>query len=56
MDPKPSHNQKAIKCLSEDDAFFSSIGRFFFEFSQLEYSVRFTTAKAALKQSPALPI
>jgi hypothetical protein len=42
-----THNQDAIKPLNEDDAFFSSIGRFLFEFSQLEYALRVLVAEIA---------
>ena len=41
-----THNQEAIRSLGEDDAFFSAIGRFLFEFSQLEYSLKVTVAEA----------
>ena len=41
-----THNQEAIRGLGEDDAFFSAIGRFIFQFSQLEYSLKVTVAEA----------
>lgn len=44
---KITHDQEAVKLLAEDDAFFSSIGRFIFQFSQLEYAIRVTVANAA---------
>jgi len=42
-----NHNEEAVKCLDEDERLFSSIGRFVFEFSQLEYAIRDLTAQIA---------
>ena len=43
---KQTHNQDAIRHLNEDEAFYSAIGRFIFQFSQLEYSIKTSVAQA----------
>jgi hypothetical protein len=39
------HHRKAVHKFTKEDRFFSAIGRFIFEFSQLEYSFKFYIAE-----------
>jgi hypothetical protein len=40
------HHKKAVNKFTRDEKFFSAVGRFFFEFSQLEYTLKYRVAEA----------
>jgi hypothetical protein len=40
------HHQRSVNKFTSDDRFFSAIGRFIFEFSQLEYTLKHYIAEA----------
>ena len=37
---RADHNQRAVNKFTSEDQFFAAIGRFIFEFSQLEYTIK----------------
>jgi hypothetical protein len=42
------HHKQSVNKFTAEDRFFSAIGRFIFEFSQLEYTLKHHVARASI--------